>query len=119
MGNQANNTKKTSTYQQCLRFRRFGRYGSGKFVRNLQSIPFCLFFALRVYENTSSNTAVSGLFMAFGIPAVLFGLIAGTLVDRLDKRRVLMLCDLIRGVFVLALLFLSHNIIVVYLITFW
>lgn len=74
--------------------------------------------ALRVYETTASNTAVSGLFLAYGIPAVFFGLIAGTAVDHLDKRRVLMYCDIIRAVLVCFLVFLSGNIAAVYVVTF-
>lgn len=74
--------------------------------------------ALRVYQTTASNTAVSGLFLAHGIPAVLFGLLAGTAVDRLDKRRVLIYCDIFRAVSTFGLLFTSNQILVVYLITF-
>ena len=33
--------------------------------------------ALRVYQLTASNTAVSVLFLTFGVPAVLFGMAAG------------------------------------------
>lgn len=118
MGTQANDIKKTSTYQQVLAVPSFRMLWFGQICSQLAVNTLLFVLALRVYENTNSNTAVSGLFMAYGIPAVLFGLVAGTLVDRLDKRRVLMLCDLIRGVFVLALLFLSQNMIVVYVITF-
>ncbi len=74
--------------------------------------------ALRVYQNTSSNTAVSGLFLAHGIPAVIFGMIAGAAVDRLDKRRVLVYCDIIRALCTFGLLFVSNQVAVVYLITF-
>lgn len=74
--------------------------------------------ALRIYQTTSSNTAVSGLFLAHGIPAVLFGMIAGTAVDRLDKRRVLIYCDIVRALCTFGLLFLSNQVIIVYLITF-
>ena len=79
-----------------------------------------LLFALglRIYQSTGSNTAVSALFLAYSIPAVLFGLVAGTLVDRLDKRRVLIACDVIRGLFVIGLAFTSHNVLVVYILTF-
>lgn len=75
--------------------------------------------ALRIYQTTGSNTAVSGLFLAYSIPAVLFGLIAGTLVDRLDKRKVMVLCDVIRGILALSLLFLSHQVFIVYIVTFF
>jgi DHA3 family macrolide efflux protein-like MFS transporter len=75
--------------------------------------------ALRIYQTTQSNAAVSGLFLAYGIPAVVFGIVAGTMVDRLDKRRVLVLCDVLRGVFVMCLLFFSHHVAIVYVLTFF
>lgn len=70
--------------------------------------------ALVVYSNTGRNSAVSGLFLAFGIPAVIFGMVAGTVVDKLDRRKVLIVCDVTRAVLISGLFFLSHNTAVVY-----
>lgn len=69
---------------------------------------------LIIYQNTGSNTAVSGLFMAYGVPSVLFGLMAGTAVDYIDKRTVILSSCLIRAVLVLGLLFTSQYVFVVY-----
>jgi len=74
--------------------------------------------ALIVYRNTASNTAVSGLFLAHGIPALLFGMLAGTIVDKLDRRRVLIVCDLLRAVLVLGLFFFSWHLPLVYALVF-
>ncbi len=74
--------------------------------------------ALQLYQITGTNTAVSGLFLAYGIPALLFGLVAGTAVDHLDKRRILIYCDFLRAVLAFLLFFLSGNIVLVYLVTF-
>lgn len=74
--------------------------------------------ALRVYQLTGSSTAVSGLYLTFGIPAAALGLVAGAIVDHFDKRMVLMFCDFFRTILVLGLLFLSHNIAVVYVLAF-
>jgi len=71
-----------------------------------------------VYKNTGSNTAVSGLFMAFGIPAVFFGLLAGTAVDYIDKRIIILYSCLIRAVLVLGLLVTSNYIVAVYILLF-
>ncbi|MBI5448758.1 MFS transporter [Candidatus Gottesmanbacteria bacterium] len=70
--------------------------------------------ALVVYRATGSNTAVSGLFLAYGVPALIFGMIAGTVVDRLDRRMVLILCDFLRAVLVLFLFFFLKNMPLVY-----
>jgi MFS family permease len=58
------------------------------------------------------------LFLAYGIPSLLFGMVAGTAVDHLDKRRMLMYCDIARGILVFLLLFVSRNIFLVYLVMF-
>ena len=118
MVDEANNISHKSTYREVLAIPSFRTLWFGQICSQLAVNTLLFVLALRVYENTKSNTAVSGLFMAYGIPAVLFGIIAGTLVDRLDKRRVLMLCDIIRSLFVIGLLFLSWNMIFVYIITF-
>ena len=55
-----------------------------------------------VLESTKSNTAVSILLLTFLVPAVLFSAVAGVYVDRLDKRSVLVVTNLLRaGMFVL------------------
>lgn len=73
---------------------------------------------LLLYENTGSNAAVSGLFLAYGVPAVFFGMLAGVVVDRLDRRSVLMLCDITRVVLILPLFFIFHNVALVYVFVF-
>ena len=118
MADETNNQVNKSTYREVLAIPSFRSLWFGQICSQLAGNTLLFVLALRVYQNTNSNTAVSGLFMAYGIPAVLFGIIAGTVVDRLDKRRVLMLCDIIRSFFVIGLLFLSWNMIFVYIITF-
>jgi len=118
MSDESNNQEHQFTYREVLSIPSFRALWFGQICSQLAANTLLFVLALRVYENTKSNTAVSGLFLAYGIPAVLFGIVAGTLVDRLDKRRVLVSCDIIRGVLVLGLLFLSWNMIVIYFITF-
>src|SRR3989344_3194953 len=82
----------------------------------LNSLLFVL--ALVVYQKTASNAAVSGLFLSYGVPAVLFGMMAGAIVDRLDRRSVLITCDIIRAWLVLTLFFYGNHVGVVYLVVF-
>jgi MFS family permease len=114
----ANHQEQRSSYTQVLSHANFRALWFGQICSQLAGNTLLFVLALRVYESTTSNTAVSGLFMAYGIPAVLFGIIAGTLVDRLDRRRILMFCDFLRALMVLVLMFLSHNVLFVYGITF-
>lgn len=62
--------------------------------------------------NQSISAWVSALMMAFTIPAVLFGSVAGVYVDRWPKKTVLVASNVWRGILVLAiplLLWLTHD----------
>jgi MFS transporter, DHA3 family, macrolide efflux protein len=74
--------------------------------------------AIRIYNTTNSNTAVSGLYLVYGIPAVFFGLIAGTIVDKLDKRNILRFCDIARAVLILGFILFPTNLIMIYVLMF-
>jgi MFS family permease len=55
-----------------------------------------------VFDRTDSATWVSALFIADFLPAIVIGLAAGTLVDRMPRRRLMIASDLVRvGVFAL------------------
>jgi MFS family permease len=60
-------------------------------------------------EHTRSGLVVSGVMLARAIPAVLAGPLAGVLLDRLDRRRVMIASDMIRFFVALAfILTVSH-----------
>ena len=107
-----------TSYSSVLTIRPFRSLWFAQICSQLAINTLLFVLALRIYQNTGSNAAVSGLFLAYGIPSVLFGMIAGTAVDHLDKRRMLMYCDILRGILVFLLLFISGNIFLVYLVTF-
>ncbi len=71
---------------------------------------------LRIYETTVSNTAVSILILMVGLPAIIFGAISGTLVDRWDKRKVLVVTNLIRMVLLLGFFVSSETPVWVYIL---
>jgi len=59
--------------------------------------------AILVYRITGSALAVGLVLMATAAPALIIGLFAGVVVDRYDRKRIMVVCDLLRGVFVLAI----------------
>src|SRR5471032_2794987 len=61
-------------------------------------------FAL-VMEKSGSGLVVTGVMLSRAIPAVLAGPVAGVLLDRLDRRQIMIASDLIRGVLALAFVF--------------
>lgn len=74
--------------------------------------------ALLVFDLTGSPLGVSAVVIAEIIPVLLFASIAGTLVDRLPRVRVMIGADLLRAALATALVFLGHNVIAVYVIAF-
>jgi MFS family permease len=71
-----------------------------------------------VFSLAKSNTAVSGVVIAFTFPAIAFGVLAGVLVDRWNKKSVLFLSNVIRALMVLPLAFLHGNLLFIYLVVF-
>ena len=55
-----------------------------------------------IMQQSGSGLVVSGFWLARAIPAVIAGPIAGVLLDRLDRRRVMIASDLIRAAIALA-----------------
>lgn len=54
-----------------------------------------------------SSTAVSGIIIAFALPGVIFSSVAGVLVDRTDKRTVMIAVNLLRAVATMGFVFAS------------
>jgi len=50
-----------------------------------------------VRNETSSNSAVSALFLTFLVPAVLLSAVAGVFVDRVDRRLILVVTNVLRA----------------------
>ena len=62
-----------------------------------------------------SSFAVAGILIAKLLPALVLSSLTGVLVDRFDRRRVMIACDLARAALTLALLF-TNSLLVIYLI---
>ncbi|MCU1261189.1 MAG: major facilitator superfamily 1 [Bryobacterales bacterium] len=60
-------------------------------------------------EHTKSPVVVSGVMLARAIPAVVAGPIAGVLLDRLDRKKVMVASDLIRCVVALGFILAIHD----------
>ncbi|HKG19471.1 MAG TPA: MFS transporter [Candidatus Limnocylindrales bacterium] len=69
-----------------------------------------------ISKSTGSTSAVSALILTFLVPAVLFSAVAGVFVDRLDRRIVLIVTNVLRGLAFLAMFFVGDNLIPIYLL---
>ncbi len=71
-----------------------------------------------VFAIARSNSAVSGVVIAFTFPTIIFGILAGVLVDRWNKKNVLFLTNFLRALLVVPLFFLSGEIFIIYAVIF-
>lgn len=74
-----------------------------------------LIFAFKI---SHSNAAVSGIVLAFTIPAIIFGIIAGVYVDRWNKKKVLLITNILRALLVFVLVFYHSDLFIIYCMTF-
>src|SRR5581483_8083144 len=73
---------------------------------------------LRVYQLSGKNTAVSALVLAFMVPQLLLALFAGAVVDRFDKKLIMLVTNIVRALLVLILFILAGQIAFFYVIAF-
>ena len=109
-----------STYLRLFRKRNFTALWLGQLVSFIGDYFNWLAIPITINRLTGSVTMVGLSFMINAIPALLLGPIAGVLVDRLDRRKVMIFSDLIRAALVLVLLSIQSaaQIWVFYLIGF-
>ena len=60
-------------------------------------------------ETTHSGLVVSGIMLSRAIPAVMAGPLAGVILDRFDRKRIMLASDLIRAVVALAFVLTVHH----------
>lgn len=77
-------------------------------------------FALIIwtFRLTNSNFAVSALLIAVSLPAVLFGLFSGVLVDSLDRKKIIIGIDFLLALAIFSLTFTKNSYLIVLISTF-
>jgi len=91
-----------------LRQRDYGLLWFGGFVSTLGD--FVLFAGLpyEIYRRTGSTIAMAGMSLAFLLPNILLGSVAGVYVDRWDRRRLMIAVNLLQAVSLLPLLLVDQ-----------
>jgi len=64
----------------------------------------------------ASSSAVSALLLSFLVPAIVFSAIAGVFVDRVDKRHLLVVTNVLRGLAFMAIVLVGNNLLLLYLL---
>ena len=67
-----------------------------------------------VFNLTNSSTAVSGVVLSYTLPAVFLGLLAGAIVDRWDKKKILIITNILRAFLLLDLAFFHSHLLPIY-----
>ncbi len=73
---------------------------------------------LVAFELSKSNMAVAGVVLSFTVPSIVFGILAGVYVDKWNKKNVLVYTNLLRALAAFPLIFVSHELFLVYLFSF-
>lgn len=75
------------------------------------SVDYLLFIALPffVYDRTGSVLATGATFLAQTLPGAVLGTFAGVFVDRWDRRRTMVACDLLRAAVLLPLVLVAFG----------
>ncbi len=95
----------------------FTRMWTGELVSTMGSALTSLAASIVVFRLTNSALSVGLMLMATAAPSLLVGLFAGVLVDRFDRKAIMITSDLIRAVLVFLIPFLvPYNIIWLYVI---
>src|SRR5581483_6349565 len=100
-----------------FRNRNFTLLWSAQLVSTIGSALTSLAASILVYRVTGSALSVGLMLMATAAPSILLGLIAGVFVDRYDRKRIMVIADVVRAALVFAIPFLvESNIAWLYII---
>ncbi|MBN2500199.1 MAG: MFS transporter [Anaerolineales bacterium] len=92
----------------------------GQLISNLGDSMTTLAVMLLINELTGSTSALAIALILTTIPQITFGLAAGVYVDRLNRKRIMIVSDLLRGLLVLGFILVdsADKVWVLYAITF-
>lgn len=108
------------TPRDLLRNRDFRLLWLGQSISNFGDSMTNLALLLLVNHLTGSTAALATMAIVLALPTLTFGLLAGVYVDRWDRKRVMVVSDLIRGVLVLGFILVDtpEKLWLLYLIGF-
>jgi MFS family permease len=93
---------------RVLRQRDYSLLWFGGFISNLGDFVLFVGLPFEIYRLTGSTLATAGMVLAFLVPEILFGSVAGVYVDRWDRRRLMIAVNLVQAVVLLPLLLVGQ-----------
>jgi MFS family permease len=112
--------RRQSPYLRLVRNRNFSLLWVGQLVSLFGERIHTVALGFLVYDATGGSALEVGLtFAATAVPNVLLGPLAGTLVDRWDRRRTMAICDVLRAALLLSVpLVIRVDVSLVYIMAF-
>lgn len=108
-----------ATFSSVIKHRGFLNLWINQILVSLSYNALNFALIIWVFRLTDSNIAVSMLLLSIYLPAVLLGLFAGVLVDITDRKKIIMLVDLLFCLSFFSLIFLKESYLAILLITFF
>jgi MFS family permease len=98
-----------------LRIRDFGYLWSAQALSDFGDNLTALTLLILIQRLTGSTVAIAALMVAIALPTLLFGTLSGVYVDRIDRKKAMLVSDLLRSVVVLGFLFVANEDLVPYI----
>lgn len=99
-------TTEEKGYKALLNYKDYIKIWVGNTISRFGDAIDSIAFLWMVYEMTGSTLMMGTVMAVNAAPAVLFGMTAGVLVDRMDKKKVMIVTDLLRGLSTAVMAFL-------------
>lgn len=106
--------------RELLRVRDFRYLWSAQVLSDFGDNLTFMTLLILIQRLTGSTVAIAGVLIAMALPTLVFGTIAGVYVDRFDRKKAMLVSDLLRAAVVLCFLFVrsAELVPVIYLIAF-
>lgn len=108
-----------ATFSQVLKNRGFLNLWVNQILVQLSYNALNFALIIWIFRLTGSNTAVSALLFAVYLPAVILGLFTGVLVDLIDRKKSIMMINLLLALSFFSLIFLKDSYPAILLIAFF
>lgn len=110
--------KDIQTFKQLLKNGNFLKLWTSQMFSQF-SINIMNFYILtRIFTVTESSIAVSFMWLAGALPALIFGPFSGAIVDNFSRRRMMFITNLLQALTILTILFVHDRIFFLYIIVF-
>jgi MFS family permease len=93
---------------RILRQRNFGLLWFGGFISQLGDWALFVGLPFEIYRLTGSTLATAGMTVSFLVPDILLGSVAGVYVDRWDRKRLMVVVNLLQALAILPLLLVGQ-----------